>query len=160
MTYKQEKQEYEARCKALEQLAVLDRGAGEGVPIKVDAIFSLSFHDDFQGYMVSDCLASGPFEANFRDYYTINNQVGDYTMYLLDKELDPKHSIVIIERGSTAKILKGWEVVLTFNYSCTSETVRNLSSFLSLFILKDKTLDKELLELLQPKKDNNNKSDF
>lgn len=133
MTYKQEKQDYEARCKALERLAVLDRGAGEGVPVKVDAIFLLSFHDDFQGYQVSDCLASGPFEANFGDYYTINNQVGDYTMYLLDKELDPKHKIVIIERGSTAKILEGWRLVLTFNYTCTSETVRNLASFLSLF---------------------------
>lgn len=160
MTYKQEKQEYEARCKALERLAVLDRGAGEGVPIKVDAIFSLSFHDDFQGYMVSDCLASGPFEANFGEYYTINNQTGDYTMYLLDKALDPKHKIVIIERGSTAKILEGWRLILMINYNCTSETVRNLSSFLSLFILKDdKTLDEALLELLRPKKDKI-KSDF
>lgn len=159
MTYKQEKKEYEARCKALERLAILDRGANEGVPIKVDAIYLLSFQDSYQGYQVSECLASGPFDANFGEYYTINNQAGDYTMYLLDKELDPDHKIVIIERGSTAKILKGWGVVLTINYDCTSETVRNLSSFLSLFILKDKTLDKELLELLQPKKDNN-KSDF
>lgn len=54
MTYKQEKQDYEARCKALERLAVLDQGAGEGVPIKVDAIFLLSFQDDFQGYTVSE----------------------------------------------------------------------------------------------------------
>ena len=160
MTYKQEKQDYEARCEALSRLAILDRGAGEGVPIKVDAIYSLSFYDEFQGYQVSDCLASGPFEANFDDYYTIKNQTGDYTMYLLDKELDPKHKIVIIERGSTAKILEGWRLVLTINYNCTSETVRNLSSFLSLFILKDdKTLDEALLELLHPKKDNN-KSDF
>lgn len=160
MTYQQEKQEYDARRQALERLAVLDRGAGEGVPIKVDAIFLLSFQDDFQGYQVSECLASGPFEANFDEYYTINNQTGDYTMYLLDKELDPKHKIAIIERGSTAKILKGWSLILTINYDCTSETVRNLSSFLSLFILKDdKTLDEALLELLHPKKDNN-KSDF
>lgn len=160
MTYKQEKQDYEARCEALSRLAVLDRGADEGVPIKVDAIYLLSFRDDFQGYQVSDCLASGPFEANFGEYYTINNQVGDYTMYLLDKELDPKHEIAIIERGSTAKILKGWRLVLTVNYNCTSETVRNLSSFLSLFILKDdKTLDEALLELLRPKKDKI-KSDF
>lgn len=160
MTYKQDKKEYEARRKALERLAVLDRGAGEGVPIKVDAIYSLSFHDDFQGYMVSECLASGPFEANFGEYYTIKNQTGDYTMYLLDKALDPKHKIVIIERGSTAKILEGWEVVLTINYNCTSESVRNISSFLSLFILKDdKTLDEALLELLHPKKDKI-KSDF
>ena len=50
MTYRQEKKGYEALCKALERLAVLDRGAGEGVPIKVDAIFLLSFRDDFQGY--------------------------------------------------------------------------------------------------------------
>ena len=160
MTYKQEKQEYEARRKALERLAVLDQGPDEGVPIKIDAIFLLSFRDDFKGYQVSECLASGPFDANFGEYYTINNQTGDYTMYLLDKELDPKHEIAIIERGSTAKILKGWEVVLTINYNCTSETVRNLSSFLSLFILKDdKTLDEALLELLRPKKDKN-KSDF
>lgn len=159
MTYKQDKQDYEARCEALERLAVLDRGADEGVPIKVDAIFLLSFRNNFQGYQVSECLASGPFEANFGEYYTINNQTGDYTMYLLDKELDPKHKIAIIERGSTAKILEGWRLVLTINYNCTSETVRNLSSFLSLFILKDdKTLDEALLELLQPKKDN--KSDF
>lgn len=160
MTYKQEKQEYEARRKALERLAVLDRGAGEGVPIKVDAIYLLSFHDDFQWYQVSECLASGPFDANFGEYYTINNQTGDYTMYLLDKELDPKHKIVIIERGNTAKILEGWRLILTINYNCTSESVRNLSSFLSLFILKDdKTLDEALLELLHPKKDDN-KSDF
>lgn len=160
MTYKQEKQEYEARRKALERLAVLDRGAGEGVPIKIDAIFLLSFRDDFQGYQVSECLASGPFDANFGEYYTINNQTGGYTMYLLDKELDPKHKIVIIERGSTAKILEGWRLILTINYNCTSESVRNLSSFLSLFILKDdKTLDEALLELLHPKEDDN-KSDF
>lgn len=160
MTYKQEKQEYEARRKALERLAVLDQGAGEGVPIKVDAIFLLSFRDGFKGYQVSECLASGPFDANFGEYYTVNNQTGDYTMYLLDKALDPKHKIAIIERGSTAKILKGWRVVLTINYNCTSETVRNLSSFLSLFILEDdKTLDEALLELLHPKEDNN-KSDF
>lgn len=160
MTYKQEKQEYEARRKALERLSILDRGAGEGVPIKVDAIFLLSFHDGFQGYQVSECLASGPFEANFGEYYTINNQTGDYTMYLLDKELDPKHEIAIIERGNTAKILEGWRLILTINYNSTSETVRNLSSFLSLFILKDdKTLDEALLELLHPKEDNN-KSDF
>jgi hypothetical protein len=160
LTYKQEKKEYEARRKALERLAVLDRGAGEGVPVKVSAIFLLSFQDDFQGYTVSECLASGPFEANFGEYYTINNQAGDYTMYLLNKELDPKHRIVIIERGSTAKILEGWRLILTINYNCTSETVRNLSSFLSLFILKDdKTLDEALLELLHPKKDKV-KSDF
>ena len=63
MTYKQEKKEYEARCEALERLAILDRGADEGVPVKVDAIYLLSFRDDFQDYEVSDCLASGPFEA-------------------------------------------------------------------------------------------------
>lgn len=160
MTYKQEKQRYEARCKALNRLAVLDKGPGKGVPVKVPAIYSLSFRDDFRGYKVSDCLASGPFEANFDEFYTINNQVGDYTIYLLDKELDPKHEIAIIERGCTAKILRGWQLVLTFNYTCTSETVRNLASFLSLFILKDdKTLDKALLDLLRPKKDKS-KSDF
>ena len=160
MTYKQEKQEYEARCKALERLAVLDRGADEGVPIKVDAIFLLSFQDDFQGYTVSECLVSGPFEANFGEYYTINNQPGDYTMYLLDKAFDPKHNIVIIQRGSTAKILEEWRLILTINYNCTSETAQNLSSYLSLLIIKDdKTLDAALIGLLRPKKDNN-KSDF
>ncbi|WP_438439819.1 hypothetical protein ABDK69_05695 [Limosilactobacillus fermentum] len=160
MTYKQEKQDYEARREALERLAVLDQGPDEGVPVKVSAIYLLSFRDNFRGYKVSDCLASGPFEANFGEYYTINNQIGDYTMYLLDKDLDPKHKIAIIERGCTAKILKGWRLVLTVNYTCTSETVRNLSSFLGLFILKDDmTLDKALLDLLRPKKDKS-KSDF
>ena len=160
MTYQQEKRIYDAKITRLNRVKFLDEGPNKGVPVKVSAIYSLSFYDEYYDYKVSECVASGPFEANFNDRYVINNQVGDYNLYLLDTDLDSKQRIIVIKRGCTVKIIKDWGLVLTLNYNCTPESVRNIAAFLAPLILKDdKTLDESLLELRRPK-DDKPRSDF
>ena len=158
--YQQEKQAYNERVKLLENIKILDRGPGKGTPVKVAAVYMLKYDDNFMGYHIKSCLAVGPFEANFDDRLVINGQLGDYEIYLLDKKLDSDQRIVIVQRDTTARIVKDLRVVLTFNYDCTPLNVQKLAAGLAKLVLDDNTtVDKALTALINPKKDDR-KSDF
>ena len=160
MTYKQDKQEYDRRVEALQKVETLDEGPGKGVPVKVESVYSIGYDSNLGVYNSSECLAAGPFKANFDDHYAIKGQLGDYILYLLDKDLDPQQKITIIQRGETARILNNYRVILTFNYDCTPTTTRNLAAALAVLILDDDTtLDKAIVKLLHPQKDDR-ESDF
>ncbi|MCV3756147.1 hypothetical protein OF390_09290 [Limosilactobacillus fermentum] len=154
MNYQQEKQAYDDQVKRLQKIESLDQGPGNGTPAKVEAVYSLAFDKVFHSYTISECLALGPFEANFNDLVAINGQVDDYEIYLLDKDLDPEQKIIIVQRGTTARIIKDYGVELTFDYNCTSETTCNLAATLAILLLDDDTtVDEALIALINPKED-------
>ena len=160
MNYLQAKQEYDDKTKRLQRIEALDEGPRKGTPAKVDAVHSLTFSDSFHTYISSECLASGPFDVNFDNLTTINGHVGNYKIYLLDEYLDPEQKIIIVLRGTTARIIKGFSVDLTFDYNSTPEAARNLAASLAILLLNDDTtVDKALIDLLHPRKDEL-KSDF
>lgn len=156
------------RVKRLQDIEVLGEGPYQGTPAKVAAVYTLTYNDNFRAYRVKNCLAAEPFEVNFDDRIPISGQVGDYTIYLLDKGLDylldkgldPEQKIIIVQRGTTARIINNFGVDLTFDYNCTPATVRNLAASLAILLIDDsKTVDKALVNLINPEKDNR-KSDF
>ena len=144
----------------MQHVKVLDEGPDKGTPAKVAAVYTLTYNDNFRAYRVKNCLAVEPFDANFDKRTTINGQLGDYKIYLLDKELDPKQKIIIVQRGTTARIIKDFGVDLTFDYNCTPDDTLNLAAALAILHLRDDTtVDKALVDLLHPRKDET-KSDF
>ncbi|MEK1308601.1 hypothetical protein HCX91_09880 [Limosilactobacillus fermentum] len=154
MTYKQEKQDYDNRIKTLKRITWLDEGPDKGIPIKVAAVYLLEYSNNLKNYISKECLAIGPLEANLNSLYAIKGQNDDYNIYLLDKELDPNQEIVILQRGCTARIIRDYGVVLSFNYNCTPLAARSLAATLATLTLnKDTTIDKVLVHLLHPKKD-------
>lgn len=160
MNYLQAKHAYDDQVKRLQKIETLDKGPRKGTPAKVDAVYSLAFYDSLNAYTSSECLASGSFDVNFDKLVTINGQAGDYEIYLLDEYLDPEQKIIIIQRGTTARIIKGFSVDLTFDYNCTPDATLNLAASLAILLLKgDTTVDKALIDLLHPRKDEL-KSDF
>ncbi|MEK1313411.1 hypothetical protein HCY62_05910 [Limosilactobacillus fermentum] len=160
MNYQQEKQAYDDRVKRLQKIEVLDEGPGKGTPAKVESVYSLAFDEVFHSYTCSECLAAGPFDANFDKRTTINGQLGDYTIYVLDEKLDPEQKIIIVQRGETARILKNLGVILTVNYNCTTDTVRNLAAALAILLLEDDTtVDEALTALINPQEDETKSDD-
>ena len=158
MNYLQATQGYDDQVKRLRKIEALDEGPHKGTPAKVEAVHSLTFYDST--YISSECLASGPFDVNFDKLITINGQVGNYKIYLLDGYLDPEQKIIIVQRGTTARIIKGFSVDLTFDYNSTPEATLNLAASLAILLLNDDTtVDKALIDLLHPRKDEL-KSDF
>lgn len=159
MSYQQEKQAYNTKVELLKNVEVLDAGPGKGTPAKVAGVYLLSYKSSWRDYDLK-CLAAGPFDTNLTDRLVIKGQTGDYRIYLLDKELDPDSRIIIILRGTTARILISYGVVLTFNYACDPLSVRDLAATLAVLVLKDDTtLDKLLTDLLHPQEDKT-ESDF
>lgn len=160
MNYLQATQGYDDQVKRLRKIEALDKGPRKGIPGKVDAVHSLTFYDSLRTYISSECLASGPFDVNFSKLVAINGQVDNYKIYLLDGYLDPKQEIIIVQRGTTARIINDFGVDLTFDYNSTPEATRNLAASLAILLLNDnKTVDKALIDLLHPRKDKI-KSDF
>lgn len=160
MGYQQANQAYNNHVKRLHKIEALDEGPRKGTPAKVGGVYSLTFYDSLRTYTVSECLASGPFDVNFDDLVTINGQVGNYDIYLLDEYLDPKQKIIIVQRGTTARIIKNFGVDLTFDYNCTPDATRNLAGALAILLLRDDTtVNEALIDLINPKKDET-KSDF
>ena len=160
MNYQQEKQAYDDRVKRLQKIEVLDEGPGKGTPAKVESVYSLAFYEGLRTYASSECLAAGPFDVNFDERNTINGQLGDYKIYVLDEKLDPEQKIIIVQRGTTARIIKDYGVELTFNYDCTSETTRNLAAALAILLLEDDTtVDEALIALINPQEDETKSDD-
>ncbi|MEE6678649.1 hypothetical protein [Limosilactobacillus fermentum] len=160
MNYQQEKQAYDDRVKRLQNIEALDEGPDKGTPAKVEGVYSLAFDEVFHSYTCSECLASGPFDANFDKRTTINGQLGNYTIYVLDENLDPEQKIIIVQRGETARILKNLGVILTVNYNCTTDTVRNLAAALAILLLEDDTtVDEALTALINPQEDETKSDD-
>ncbi|TFZ15210.1 hypothetical protein E2P74_10200 [Limosilactobacillus fermentum] len=160
MNYQQEKQAYDDQVKRLQKIEALDKGPGKGTPAKVDAVYSLAFYNSLRTYTSSECLAAGPFDANFDQRTTINGQVDDYEIYLLDKDLDPKQKIIIVQRGTTARIINSFGVDLTFDYDCTPDTTRNLAAALAILLLEDDTtVDEALTALINPQEDETKSDD-
>ena len=105
----------------------------------------------FHGKQTSKGNAIGPLEANLNWLYAIKGQNDDYKIYLLDRELDPNQEIVILQRGRTAKIIKGYTVALSFNYNYSPIEVRTLAVAMAILALDDSiTLGKALIKLLHP----------
>ena len=160
MNYQQEKQAYDDRVKRLQKIEVLDEGPGKGTPAKVESVYSLAFYEGLRTYASSECLAAGPFDVNFDERNTINGQLGDYKIYVLDEKLDPEQKIIIVQRGTTARIIKDYGVELTFNYNCTPETTRNLAAALAILLLEDDTtVDEALIALINPQEDETKSDD-
>ncbi|AZA20844.1 MAG: hypothetical protein DQL95_11290 (plasmid) [Lactobacillus helveticus] len=160
MNYQQEKQAYDDRVKRLQKIEVLDEGPGKGTPAKVESVYSLAFDEDLRTYASSECLAAGPFDVNFDERNTINGQLGDYKIYVLDEKLDPEQKIIIVQLGTTARIIKDYGVELTFNYDCTPETTRNLAAALAILLLEDDTtVDEALTALINPQEDETKSDD-
>ena len=159
MNYQQEKQAYDDRVKRLQNVEALDEGPDKGTPVKVQGVYTLAYDKVFRSYTTDDCLAAGPFEANFNDLIAINGQFGDYDIYLLDKELDPEQRIIIIRRDETARILKDYGVSLTFNYG-TPIATRNMAAALAVLLLEDDTtVDEALTALINPQEDETKSDD-
>lgn len=151
MNYKREKQDYNSRVKTLKRVAFLDEGPNKGVPAKVSEIYLLEYSSSLRNYISKECLVIGPLKANLNWLYAIKGQDDDYKIYLLDRELDPNQEILILQRGCTAKIIKGYTVVLSFNYDYSPIEVRTLAVALAILALDNSiTLGKALVRFLHP----------
>ena len=159
MNYKDEMNSYNKEVKLLQKVEALDRGA-KGTQGVVSGIYLLGYDEALRTYLSNRCLAVGPLEMGLPDIYTINGQTGDYEIYLLDQTIDPKQDFIIIVRGSTARILMGYSLVLTVNVGVGSDQVVHLSGGLSELLAKgDGVADQPLIDFLHPE-DNDIKSDF
>ncbi|MEE6678711.1 hypothetical protein [Limosilactobacillus fermentum] len=159
MSYQDEMNSYNKKVKLLQKVEALDRGA-KGTQGNVSGVYLLGYDETMGTYLSDRCLAVGPLKMGLPDSYTINGQLGDYKIYLLNQTIDPKQDFIIIVRGSTARILLGYRLVLTINVGLGSDQVVRLSGGLTELLTKGNGVaDKPLADLLHPE-DDEIKSDF